>query len=163
MRAIPVAAAVFILSVLVIGGALFFEFVIGLVPCELCLLQRWPWYAAIVLSGLMLALRRPGLDRPAALIFALLFLVSTGFAVYHVGVEQHVFAGPTACTAPSLAGKSAAELLKLLQATPVVRCDEPQWELFGVSLAGWNLVASLLLLALCVLGWRRGAAMRAVA
>ncbi|MEI9987754.1 MAG: disulfide bond formation protein B [Aliidongia sp.] len=56
MRAIPVAAAVFILSVLVIGGALFFEFVIGLVPCELCLLQRWPWYAAIVLSGLVLAL-----------------------------------------------------------------------------------------------------------
>ncbi|MEI9987755.1 MAG: disulfide bond formation protein B [Aliidongia sp.] len=43
----------------------------------------------------------------------------------------------------------------------MVRCDEPQWELFGVSLAGWNLVASILLLALCVFGWRRGPRARA--
>jgi disulfide bond formation protein DsbB len=158
MRASPLAAAVFILSVLVIGGALFFQYAVGLVPCELCLLQRWPWYGAIVLSGLVLAIGRPALARPAALGLALLFLVSTGFAIYHVGVEQHIFAGPTACTAPSFAGMSPAELLKLLQATPVVRCDDVQWSLFGVSLAGFNLVASIGLLVLCLIGLRHRSA-----
>ena len=158
MRASPLAAAVFILSVLVIGGALFFQFVVGLVPCELCLLQRWPWYAAIVLSGLILAIGRPALARPGVLLLALLFLVSTGFALYHVGVEQHIIPGPTACTAPSFAGLTRAEMVKLLQATPVVRCDEVQWSFLGVSLAGFNVIASIGLLALCLIGWRRSAA-----
>ena len=155
MRASPLAAAVFILSVLVIGGALFFQYVVGLVPCELCLLQRWPWYGAIVFSGLVLAIGRPALARPAALLLAPLFLVSTGFAIYHVGVEQHIFAGPTACTAPSFAGMSIAERLKALQATPPVLCDQVQWSLFGISLAGFNVIASIGLLILCLIGLRR--------
>lgn len=154
MPRIPLAAAVLLLSVLVIGGALFFEYGLGLVPCEICLLERWPWYAAIVASGAVLALRR---KLPAAtLIFALLFLVSGGLGFYHVGVETHVFAGPDACTAPKLGSGSVDDLLKQLRATPVVRCDEPQWSLFGISLAGWNLVASLGMLVLCTLFWRYG-------
>jgi disulfide bond formation protein DsbB len=163
MRAIPLALAVFILSVLVIGGALIFEYGVGLIPCELCLLERWPWYAAIALSALVLALRQPGLAWAAVLLFVLLFVASSGIAFYHVGVEQHVFAGPTACTAAPLGGHSAEDLLKSLQATPVVRCDEPQWSLFGISLAGWNLVASLLMLALCWFGRRRPTPMEATA
>ncbi len=158
MRASLLPVAVFLLSVLVIGGALFFQYAVGLVPCELCLLQRWPWYAAIVLSAVVAVLRRPALARPAAALFALLFLVSTGFAIYHVGVEQHIFAGPTACTAPSFAGMSIAERLKLLQSTPPVRCDEVQWALFGVSLAGFNLIASIGMVILCLTGLRRRSA-----
>ena len=163
MRAIPLVPAVFGLSVLVIGGALIFEYGIGLVPCELCLLERWPWYAAIALSALALALRQPGLTRAAVLLFLVLFAASSGLAFYHVGVEQHVFAGPTACTAAPLGGHSAEDLLKSLQATPVVRCDEPQWSLFGISLAGWNLVASLVMLALCWFGRRRPSTAEAAA
>jgi disulfide bond formation protein DsbB len=150
MRSLPIAAPVLVLSLLVIGGALFFQFVVGLVPCELCLLERWPWYAAILLSALALAALPKRAARAAALVFAALFLASSGIAAYHVAVEQHLIEGPTACTAPALTGGSVEDLLKRLKATPVVRCDEPQWELFGVSLAGWNLVASLALLGYCL-------------
>jgi len=163
MRAIPVPAAAFIASALVIAGFLFFQYGDGLVPCELCLLDRWPWYAAIGISGLALALRRPESARPVALLLGICFLVSTGLGGYHVGVEQHIFAGPGACTAPSLSGQSVEELLQQLKATPAIRCDVPQWTLFGVSLAGFDLLASLLLLALCLFGGRRAALERSPA
>jgi disulfide bond formation protein DsbB len=157
MRALPVTAAILILSILVIGAALFSQYGMGLVPCELCLLQRWPWYVAIALSALLLALFRTRSGRVAALLFATLFVVSSGFATYHVGVEQHIFAGPDACTAPALSGgHSPEELLERLRQTPVIRCDVPQWEVFGISLAGFNLIASVLMVALCLLAWRRG-------
>ena len=156
MRAVPLVPAVFVPSMLVIAGALFFQYGVGLVPCELCLLERWPWYAAIAISAALLVLRRPEAVWVAPMVFAALFLASSGLAFYHVGVEQHVFAGPDACAAPALGGGSADDLLKKLQATPVVRCDEPQWSLFGVSLAGFNLLASVLMLALILAGWRRG-------
>ena len=161
MPRLSLAAAVFLLSVLVIAGALIFEYGVGLVPCELCLLERWPWYAAILVSAALLALRRP--VPAAALLFAALFLVSSGIAFYHVGVEAHVFAGPDACTAPSLGHGSVDDLLKQLQATPVVRCDEPQWSLFGISLAGWNLVASLGMVGLCGFFWQRARSTEAAA
>lgn len=157
MRAVPLVPAVLVLSVLVIAGALFFEYGLGLVPCELCLLERWPWYAAIAVSAALLVLRRPGAAWVAPVVFVALFLASSGVAFYHVGVEQHVFAGPDACAAPDLGGGSVEDLLKKLQATPVVRCDEPQWSLFGVSLAGFNLLGSVLMLALILAGSRRGA------
>lgn len=156
MRAVPVTAAILVLSIVVIGAALFSQYGMGLVPCELCLLQRWPWYVAIALSALLLPLLRTGHGRAAALLFAIVFVVSSGFATYHVGVEQHIFAGPDACTAPALGGShSPEELLARLQKTPVIRCDVPQWEFLGVSLAGFNLIASVLMVALCILAWRR--------
>jgi disulfide bond formation protein DsbB len=155
MRVHPLSAAVFGLSVLVIAGALFFQYAVGLVPCELCLLQRWPWYAAIALSAAVLVLRSKPAVLVAPFVFGALFLGSSGLAFYHVGVEEHVFAGPDACTAPPSSSHSVDDLLKQLQATPVVRCDLPQWNLFGVSLAGWNLLASVLMVVLCGFAWQR--------
>ena len=81
---------------------------------------------------------------------ALLFTASTVLAFYHVGVEQHWFAGPSACTG-SVTGASSIEALKAqLLARQPVNCDEPAWRLFGISLAGWNLLASALITAFCL-------------
>ena len=90
-------------------------------------------------------------------LIVLLFAASIGLAFYHVGVEQHWFAGPTACTGGYRRKASRAICAALLDGAPAGRCDEPQWTLFGVSLAGWNLLASLA--ARCVFGSarRRGA------
>ncbi len=63
-----------------------------------------------------------------------------------MGVEQHIFAGPAACTAQKLHGGSVEEMLAQISAAPVIRCDEPQWTFFGISLAAFNLLASLALL-----------------
>ena len=136
-------------SSVVLGAALLSQYWGGLPPCELCLLQRWPWAVAITISIVALfAGHRPSLPW-VALVLALVFATSIGFAFYHVGVEQRWFAGPSAC-APTAAGATTLEDMRrqILGAAPV-RCDEVQWSLFGVSLAGLNLVASLVMAAIC--------------
>ena len=144
------SALVLVVSLLVLGTALLSQYWGGLVPCELCLVQRWPWRVAIALAALAwLAGERIPLT-PAALIFALVFFVSAGLGFYHVGVEQHWFAGPTACTASAgLTATTVEELRRQLMGVQPVMCDQVQWALFGVSLAGWNMIASLALAGSC--------------
>jgi len=134
-------------SGLVVGAALLSEYVGGLVPCELCLAERWPYYILLALNlGGVLA-GNPRVTRIVLGLSALVFLVSAGLGAYHVGVEQHWIAGPTACTGGDTAGaKSIEDLQKLLLQQQPVRCDEVQWSLVGISLAGWNFLISLALL-----------------
>jgi disulfide bond formation protein DsbB len=143
--------AVLLGSAAAIGGALLFQYAGGLAPCELCLLERWPYYVGIPVTLVLLLARgrRPVLVGGGALV-ALIFLASSALAFYHVGVEQHWFAGPTACTGGPTTARTIEELQAQLLAQQPVRCDVPQWTLVGVSLAGWNLLASL---ALTVLSW----------
>jgi disulfide bond formation protein DsbB len=146
----PFAGAVLTASIVVLGTALLSQYWRGLLPCELCLLQRWPWWIAIgVAAAAWLIGDRLALAIPA-LLLAIVFLTGAGIAFYHVGVEQHWFAGPTACTS-TIGGTATTveELQRQLMQTPPVMCDQIQWSLFGISLAGWNLVASLLLAAFC--------------
>jgi disulfide bond formation protein DsbB len=152
MRTLDRAFPIFVLaaSAVVLGAALLSQYLGGLAPCELCLKERWPWTAAIAISlvATMTGSRR-ALPR-VALMLSLAFAVGMVLAFYHVGVEQHWFAGPSACTAP--AGiPTTVEALKaqLLHQRPV-RCDEPAWVLFGISLAGWNLVASAAMTGICL-------------
>ena len=127
-------------------AALAFEHLGGLAPCPLCIWQRWPHLVALAgLAGLVL----PGAIWP--LLGALGAGTSGGIAVYHSGVEQGWWSGPSACAAgQDLSGLTAEELLDALLAAPVVRCDEIPWELLGLSMASWNAVASFVLAGL----WR---------
>jgi disulfide bond formation protein DsbB len=121
----------------------------GLAPCELCLLQRWPWGVAIVIAFIATMVgSRPALPW-VALLLAAVFLISSALAFYHVGVEQHWFAGPTACTAPATGAETVEQLKTQLLRQQPVRCDEPAWTLLGVSLAGWNLLGSLVMTGCC--------------
>jgi disulfide bond formation protein DsbB len=156
MRIVVTIPVLLALSVIVIADVFFFQYVMGLVPCEICYVERWPWYAAVLITGGLLAFRPPALLPWAPALLILLFLASVAIGVYHVGVEQHIFAGPDACTGPTLHGNSIEELTRQLRATPAVRCDEPQWTLFGVSLAGWNVVVSGFALLLSIRAWLRG-------
>lgn len=161
------AGFVLVVSAVVLGAALSSQYWGGLIPCELCMLQRWPWAAAIVISIVTLLVgSRPALppDRSpgqawVALVLAIVYAVGVAFAAYHVGVEQHWWAGPTACAAPAGGATTLAELERQIRATPAVLCDQVQWSLFGVSLAGWNLLASLGMAAICAAvfagTWRR--------
>jgi disulfide bond formation protein DsbB len=148
---------ILVLSVAVVGAALLSQYWGGLQPCELCLYQRQPYYVAVLLTAIAAALGRRGTSGGMLTLSALAFAVGAAVAFYHVGVEQHWFAGPTSCTALSLKGLSGEDLRKQLLATPPVRCDEVQWSFAGVSLAGFNLIASLVLAAL---SWRLAMRMR---
>ncbi|NQV60015.1 MAG: disulfide bond formation protein B [Alphaproteobacteria bacterium] len=133
-------AAVTALALAFIG-----QYGFDLQPCVLCIYQRWPFAIATILCLLALT---PWL-RPAApwlLGFAALVLaVNAGIAVYHVGVEQYWWIGSEACVGPrSGAGKAQtlAELRAQIMATPITRCDEVAFSLFGVSMAGYNVLFS---------------------
>jgi disulfide bond formation protein DsbB len=147
--------ALLLISVAVVGAALLSQYWVGLQPCELCLYERWPYYAAAALALVTLAVGRRDLSRAALVLAALIFVAGAALAFYHVGVEQHWFAGPTACTGPALDMSSPEALRAQLLATPPVRCDAVQWSLFGVSLAGFNLLASLLLVLASLVGAAR--------
>ena len=108
-----------------LGGALLSQYWGGFAPCELCLKERWPWTAAIVISfvATMTGSRR-ALPR-VVLLLALVFAVGSALAFYHVGVEKHWFHGPSACTASGTPTTLEALKAQLLHQQPV-RCDEPR-------------------------------------
>ncbi|HEX4192260.1 MAG TPA: disulfide bond formation protein B [Stellaceae bacterium] len=144
-------------SAAIVGTALGSQYLGGLDPCELCLLERWPYYIAIVVSAFGFAAggyRAP--RRYATWLLVLLFAVSTGLGAYHVAVEQHWVAGPTACTGGIGGASSPDQLLKMLQARQPVQCDVVQWSIFGISLAGLNFIASIVLTVFALIMVRRG-------
>lgn len=140
-----------------LAGAWGFQLIGGLYPCEMCHWQRWPHYGAVALAAL--AFVTGGARVKATLVAgaAALVVVSGLIGIFHAGVEYHWWQGVTACTQTvSTAGLSPDQALKDLLAAPIVRCDAAQWSLLGVSLAGWNAIASLGGAALIVSQlWRR--------
>jgi disulfide bond formation protein DsbB len=127
-------------SAAILGGAFAFQYIGGLAPCQLCLWQRWP-HAAAILIGLVALLSG---WRGLAWLGALAALATAGIGFFHVGVEQLWWEGLATCTAGSIEGISTADLLDPTKdVAAVVRCDEIAWSLFGVSMAGWNVIASL--------------------
>lgn len=130
-------AAFLALSLAVLGYVLFAQYVQGYQPCELCLRERLPWYfaAAVAAAGLI----RP--SRRVLLVVGLAFLVAAGFGGHHAGVELHWWPGPQACTGTSGAN-TIDELRAMLKGSPVVRCDEISWTLFGLSMATYNFIVS---------------------
>jgi disulfide bond formation protein DsbB len=135
-------------------AALGFQYVGGYRPCELCLLQRWPHGVAIGLG--LVALVLP--FRLLPVLGALTMMVSTGLGLYHTGVEQKWWEGPTECTASTdISHQSAQQLLDQILAAPVTRCDEIQWTFLHLSMASWNAILSLVLLLIWVAAARRSA------
>ena len=121
-----------------LGGALAFEYIGGLAPCEMCMWQRWALVAAL---GLALLGWGAGHARALLWLAALAVLGGAGIAAFHVGVEQHWWQGITTCSAPATVG-STADVMSQIMAAPLVRCDAIAWSLFGVSMAGWNALIS---------------------
>src|SRR5215831_20961667 len=153
LRRFPVF--VLVASAVVLGGALFSQYWGGLAPCELCLLQRWPWAAAIAISLIAIVTGHRAALPWVALLLAAVFAVSSALAFYHVGVEKHWFAGPTACTGAATAADTVEALKARILGQMPVRCDEPVWSLWGISLAGWNLLASLVMVGICLAAFSR--------
>lgn len=145
----PVRAALLVAGVgaAAIGGALFIEHVLGVLPCELCLKQRIPYYTGIpvALVAAYLAARSPRSSLVALLlaVVAVIFAIGAGMGVYHSGVEFGWWPGPTDCTGPVSKAVGLDTFLKNLETTKVVRCDEVAMRIFGLSLAVWNAIVAL--------------------
>jgi disulfide bond formation protein DsbB len=142
----PAAAArliALLLPAALLGGALGSQYLGGLIPCEMCMWQRWPHAAAIVLAALAFtAPAESGRSRTLTLLAALAIAVSGAIGVYHAGVEAKIFEGFTTCTSTA-SGATTAELLKQITHAPLIRCDQVQFRFLGISMAGWNAILSL--------------------
>ncbi len=139
-----------------------FETFGGMKPCELCLKQRTVYWVAIGIAAVcMVIVRLPGGPRwreATCWLLGLVFLTSAGVAAYHAGVEWKFWPGPVSCTGTGTV--TAAALKDLLAGGPVKlpMCDKPAWIFLGISMAGWNAVAALILAGLsaaAALGERR--------
>ena len=139
-------AAILAASIIVLGTALASQYWGGLAPCKRCRYQRWPYGITIALSGIaMVILRGVPARRLITALCALAFAVGGGIAFYHAGVEQGWFTGPSSCTAPGIEAQTIEELKRQLIVAPIVRCDEIPWSLLGISMAGYNAIASIVL------------------
>ena len=135
-------------------GAHAFERIGQMAPCMLCLDQRDAHWTALAAALITLGLNRfwPA-DRAVAAglgVTALIYLFSTGLAVYHAGVEWKLWPGPATCSGAMQIG-SVDELMTRLETAPIVSCSEAAWRLFGMSMAGYNAIISLALASLT--GW----------
>ncbi len=117
----------------------------GYKPCELCLTERYAFYVAAPLAALtaFIASRSAhAVARSLFVLMALIFLANVGLAFYHVGVEQHWWPGPTACTGTLSGPVDVNDLMKSLSSERVIECDKVQLRILGLSFAGWDVVAS---------------------
>jgi len=150
------ALAIFALSAATLGGAWFFQLVVKLPPCPLCLEERIPYHVVIPLSLLLLIAALvhapPKLLTVGFVAIAVAMLCGAALSAYHAGVEWRFWPGPTDCSGPVTDLKAGGALLNQLQSINVVRCDEAAWRLFGISLAGYNALISLALAAIAGFG-----------
>ncbi|HWT11696.1 MAG TPA: disulfide bond formation protein B [Allosphingosinicella sp.] len=125
-----------------LAGAYGSQYLGGLAPCEMCYWQRWAHMAALAFALVALASgeRLPDRGRSFVWLAGLAILTSGAIGAYHAGVEAGVFKGFTQCS--SVAVGSGRDLLAEIMAAPMVRCDQVQWELLGISMAGWNAILS---------------------
>jgi disulfide bond formation protein DsbB len=155
--ALAASLAVALTAAATIAGAWFFQLVLGIVPCPLCLEQRYAYYLVIPLGLLIALAARGGAPRPLLLaglaILALASIANAGLGTYHSGVEWGFWKGPTDCSGPVVNLGSATDLLSRLDTVKVVRCDEVQWRFLGLSLAGYNVLISLLMAAIAAWGF----------
>jgi len=154
---VPLVVTVIAAATLI--GAWIFQYGFGIVPCELCLEQRYAYYFVIVAGGLLALGAARGLDArlvaAGLVVLALATLANAVLGSYHAGVEWGWWQGPTACSGPLVDLGNAGDLLKKLDKVKVIRCDEVQWRFLGLSLAGYNVLISLLMAALSLWGAAR--------
>ncbi|GFE66630.1 disulfide bond formation protein B [Litoreibacter roseus] len=150
MTALRLASLATLGSALLLGGAFVFQY-FGYPPCAMCLWQRWPHAIAILIGLVFLAIQ----TRVLLALGALAALTTAGIGLFHVGVEQQWWEGPTTCTSTPIGDLTPEELLDQIMNAPLVRCDEIAWQLAGISMAGWNAILSLCLAVIWVLALRR--------
>ena len=152
------AAVIAFLGLLTIGGFFFFQYGLGYQPCPLCLEQRNAFYVSVPLAALLLLGAGYGASRKVLLlgfaVIALVMLWNAGLSAYHAGVEWKFWQGPIDCSGP-IVPLGTGSLMNRLQNVRLERCDEAAWRLFGISLAGYDVLISLFLAAVAGYGFKR--------
>ena len=138
-------------SLAALAAAFAGQYLFGLEPCILCLWQRVPFAAGAVVAAVgLFVLTGRGQSRLLIGLAALIFALGSGLAFFHVGVQQHWWGSIAGCGGGPVSGLSIDDLTAPALAAPAKPCDVVDWRLFGLSLAGWNTIASAGLAAACL-------------
>src|SRR5262249_6066607 len=163
--ALLAALAIAAVAAATLAGAWFFQLVLDIKPCPLCLEQRYAYYLALPLAALIAFFAARGVSRHVLMAgFVILMVAALGNAWlggYHAGGEWQFWAGPTDCSGPLVDFGKAGGLLEQLDKVKVVRCDEVQWRFLGLSLAGYNVLISLAMAAIALWGFVAASARKA--
>ncbi len=140
-------------SAAALAAAYAFQYIGGLLPCHLCWQQRYAHFAALGLGILALLIPKTILARLLPLAGGAAALTSAAYASFHTGVERHWWLSE--CSSSPIANISAKDLLAQIQAAPVVKCDQVAWQMLSLSMASWNMLLSLALLALWLIAAKK--------
>lgn len=155
------ALAIAVIAAATLAGAWFFQLVLDIRPCPLCLEQRYAYYLAMPLAAFLAWFAAQGAPRQALMagfvILLLATLANAWLGGYHAGVEWQFWPGPTDCSGPLVDFGKAGNLLEQLDKVKVIRCDEVQWRFLGLSLAGYNVLISLAMAAIALFAFVRTA------
>lgn len=133
-------------------GAFAFQYIGGMAPCTLCIWQRWPHAAAVLIGVLALTIG----GRYWGYLGAMAAAATAGIGMFHTGVERGWWEGLASCSAGSIKGLSVTELLDpTANVAAPVRCDAVPWEMFSLSMASWNMILSVALVVLWLASTRR--------
>ena len=135
-----------------LAAAFWFEIIVGLPPCNLCIWQRWPHAIIIAIAGIgLVAIKQNWM----LLLIVLSAIITALFGLYHSGVEQGWWSGPSGCSNQLNSDTDISSLTTSLLEMPVVKCDEIAWSLMGISMAGWNSIASFAIAVFAFLCWKK--------
>jgi disulfide bond formation protein DsbB len=157
VKSLLLACAAF--SAALLGGALVGQYMFDLHPCDLCILQRYPYLAILVISVPAALWMQSRTQKIMLLVCVVLLFTDAGVAFYHTGVEQGWFKGPDACSAGSSSGEmTLEEMRRAIMNAPLVSCSQAMGYVLGLSLAAWNamLATAMGLFVLAMLRRRRG-------
>jgi len=158
-RTHPAAAAAIVIAACgaaTVLGAYYLQYGLHYVPCELCLKERVPYFAAIPLALVVALAAWRRAPRPVIVgglvLLALIMLAGVGLGAYHAGVEWGFWPGPTECSGGTSNFGSASGLLDTINQTRLVPCNVAAFRFLGISLAGYNALISAALAALALWG-----------
>jgi disulfide bond formation protein DsbB len=154
LQPLPAASLVLLGAAVTLAGAWTFQS-LGFEPCELCLKQRYPYYAALPLATAAIFFARNAPPISAKLVLALLAAIFVASAVaggYHAGVEWKFWPGPTDCTGDFVKPASMEDFRKQMETMRIIRCDEVSLRILGLSLADWNVLVSAGIALVAALG-----------
>lgn len=134
--------AALLASVGALATAFTSQYVFGLWPCVLCLYQRWPYAVVIAIALIGISLRRKVGSGALLVLCAIGFATTAAIGGFHVGVEQGWWEGTAECVGDTSKALSLQDLKAQIMSAPVVRCDDVAWSLFGISMAGFNVIAA---------------------
>ena len=136
---------ILLISIAVISTALIAEYFFGILPCKMCIFQRYSYYALIILSIIFLLLKKQNHKFYYLTVEAIL-IVGLFFSIWHVGIENDLINGPRGCSSAIKDISNIIDLKKHILNTPIITCDQINWTFLGISFSIYNTLLQLLLI-----------------